>query len=125
MKWTSDRYLGVVVGLALLLLVGAGYFVIVSIRNLNENNKFVANSHEVIESLDALYSNIKDAEDASAHFAITGDDRDLKPFYKAQSDITAMERNLDTAIVNNVDQKQRLARLEPQIADRIDVFQQL
>src|SRR5579864_7760344 len=117
MKWTSDRVLGLGVMLALLLLVGAGFFVRLRIQNLIENYKFEANSHEVIESLDSLYSSIKDAEDSASHFVITGEDRDLRPFYKAQSDIESIERQLHASIINNAEQTKRLERLESQITD--------
>jgi PAS domain S-box-containing protein len=125
MNLKSDRFLFAGVVLALVLLASAGLFSYLSITSLRTNYEFETRAHDLIENLDALYSSIKDAEDAARGFVITGEEHDLRPFYKAQDDIQKLEVKLRFATVGDTKQVERLNRLESEVSDRLDVLQQL
>jgi|GEM_PF-880137 len=125
MNLKSDRYLFAGVLLALVLLASAGLFSYRSITSLQSNYEFEKHAHDVIENLDALYSSIKDAEDSARGFVITGEERDLRPFYKAQDDIQKLEVQLRNATNGDAKQTERMSRLESEVSDRLDVLQQL
>ena len=125
MNLKSDRFLFAGVVLALILLASAGLFSYRSITSLQANYEFEKRAHDVIENLDALYSSTKDAEDAARGFVITGEERDLRPFYKAQDDIQRLEVKLRVATEGDAKQMERLSRLESEVSDRLDVLQQL
>ena len=67
-------------GLALLLFGLTGAFSWLSMVNLVDDAQMVAHTHEVLENLERIVSQLKDAETGQRGFVITGETHYLEPY---------------------------------------------
>lgn len=102
--------IGFVLAVAL-LLVNA----VISFRateRLIENNERVAHTKEVIESLLATLSAMKDAETAHHGFLLTGDEQFLEPYHSAANQVGASLAHLKELTTESTFQQNQLPILE-------------
>src|ERR1051326_8389180 len=83
MKWTSDKTIrmGLWLGLLLLTLIGAASYR--SMTHLIRTSEAVAHNHRVLENLQAVLSQLQNAESGQRGFVITGDEKYLAPYQTA------------------------------------------
>ncbi|HEY9812812.1 MAG TPA: CHASE3 domain-containing protein, partial [Candidatus Sericytochromatia bacterium] len=105
---------------AILLLVGG--FSYHSLNQLIHASRWVAHTHEVLEDLESVISRLKDVETGQRGYVLTGNEAYLEPYSTAIPLIQEDLRQLRSLTKENLQQLQRLARLEPLIGRRIDLL---
>ncbi|PLZ95536.1 two-component system sensor histidine kinase/response regulator, partial [Fischerella thermalis CCMEE 5268] len=112
---------GFALGLSIIAALG-----IVSYRttnNLIDNFRLQAHTYEVIDEIDDLLFQIKDAETAQRGYLITGEKRYLEPYNNALPNIKQSLKVLRKLTADNPQQQIRLDNLEPIIDERLAVAQ--
>ncbi len=113
---TFDR--GVILGLAgvvALLIINAG-FSYRNVRQLNEDARWVAHTHEVMDTLEEILVHLREAEGVQRTYLITGDDAIQRAFTE---NIDAAKPKVGQVRVLTEDNTEQQARL-PDIDKRID-----
>ncbi|MER3494980.1 MAG: two-component system sensor histidine kinase/response regulator, partial [Mastigocladus sp. ERB_26_2] len=108
---------GFALGLSMIVVLG-----IISYRttnNLIDNFRLQARTYEVIDEIDDLLSQIKDAETAQRGYLITGEKRYLEPYNNALPNIKQSLKVLHKLTADNPQQQIRLDNLEPIIDERL------
>jgi methyl-accepting chemotaxis protein len=116
MKWSVGKKIGAGYALALIILVILGT---VSYRNttgLIEAAQMKAHTYQVLENLEGLRSDLKDAETGQRGYIITGVDRYLEPYRTGTSDVNQDVQHLRELTADNPNQQRRLDAIEPLIA---------
>lgn len=106
-------------GLALVLLLVISVVAHRNTRRLIETNRWVTHSEEVLTTLEAALSQIKDAETGQRGYVITGEERYLEPYHAAVGVVDQTLQKLRQLTVDNPSQQQRLAALEPLVKQRL------
>ncbi|PMB44398.1 two-component system sensor histidine kinase/response regulator, partial [Fischerella thermalis CCMEE 5201] len=112
---------GFALGLSMIVVLG-----IISYRttnNLIDNFRLQAHTYEVIDEIDDLLSQIKDAETAQRGYLITGEKRYLEPYNNALPNIQQNLKELRQLTADNPQQQIRLDNLEPIINERLAAAQ--
>ena len=112
--------LGFVFAVALLLGVSLLYYH--TTTNLIATENWVAHTHDVIASLESGLAILTDAETQQRGYLLTGDEHFLKDCQIAQAQVGGWLNHIRTLTADNPEQHQRLARLEPLIAQRLAVL---
>ncbi len=108
---------------AILLLVGG--FSYRSLNQLIDASRWVAHTHEVLEDLESVISQLKDIETGQRGYVLTGDQAYLEPYKTAIPLIQQDLRQLRSLTNDSPLQQQRLDQLEPLIGRRIDLLGQV
>jgi methyl-accepting chemotaxis protein len=125
MKWNVGTKIGAGFGLALAILVAIGGVSYRSTATLTNTAELVTHTHQVLEYLDAVVSDMQDAETGQRGYIITGEERYLEPFRAAQGAITQDVKALRNLTRDNVNQQRRLDMLEPLINGKEGKFAEL
>ena len=124
----KDGKIGSIAGLAvvaaILVVAGNAWLAIRSIEQLNQSQKWVAHTWQVLNEIDQVTGSLKDAESGSRGYLITGDDEYLAPFEKARQDIPAEFAQLQELIADNPTQKNRVEELRTIIMKRLAILEQ-
>jgi methyl-accepting chemotaxis protein len=121
--WTFGRKIAIGFTLCSALLVVIGTVAYRSLVELDENNRLVTHSHEVLGSLDVLLNALTDAETGQRGYIIVGRDEFLQPHRDALDVIAREVQRVRSLTADNASQQQRIDRLEPLVADRLAVLQ--
>lgn len=126
MTFRSRLIAGVVTALAMMALIGV--LTLRTITRSREDIRWVMHSHLVLEALDALNTNLADAETGQRGFIITGEAPYLLPYNDALDHVQENAKSLRELTSDNPVQQRNVDRLEPIVAiklaelqDRIDV----
>lgn len=116
MNWSIEKKIFGGFGLAVALLVMMVFFAYQNIRQLIENNRWVAHTHEVLTELGDTLSMMKDIETGVRGYLITEDERYLEPYGEASTRVRAQLERVRSLTADNPIQQRRLALVEPLIA---------
>ncbi len=108
---------GFAVALTILLVMGAVSYR--SIRILIEESGSVAHTYHVLDKLDEVLSDLRDAETGQRGYIITGDQSYLKPYQSALTEVPQHLHDVRKLTGDNPSQQRRLDTLEPLIAARL------
>jgi methyl-accepting chemotaxis protein len=125
MKWTVGTKITIAFSVVLLGLVGIGITCFVSTRHLVETTTLRAHAHEMVESLEELFSLLKDAETGQRGFLLTGEESYLEPYTAAVQILNGKLAELKDRTRENPEQAARLEALEPQINNRLAELQRI
>ncbi|GAA4245865.1 CHASE3 domain-containing protein [Winogradskyella psychrotolerans] len=122
MPTPSSRYLrtAFVVGLFVILCIGG--FTYKHISELSQTSKVVKDNYSLRSELELIISNLKDAEIGHRGFLLTHDSLFLNPYNESLQKITNNLSRLDTLIVPNGEQVEKLKELKSDIASRFKNF---
>lgn len=84
-------------------------------------SEMVSHTREVLENLEALLSDISDAEVGQRGYVITGRESFLTPYHEALAEIVAHTQRLRELILDNPAQQARLTRLGPLIQSKLAI----
>jgi len=124
-KWNVGMKIGTGFALALVILVVIGGVAYRSIGKLTDTAGWVDHTQQVLATLEATLSTLKDAETGQRGFLLTGEDRYLEPFRAAQESSDRQIRALRELTKDNPTQQRRLDVLEPLISGRDGKFAEL
>src|SRR5438105_3720988 len=119
MSETLSRGLAVSIGLVVGFLVLDAWLTYRNTRQLDEDARLVAHTHQVLDALDDVLSTLKDAETGQRGFLLTGDGRYLEPYRAA---IPTVDRKVDrVAELTAADaaRQARLPELRRHVADKV------
>ncbi|WP_458629027.1 CHASE3 domain-containing protein [Winogradskyella sp. PC D3.3] len=122
MPTPSSRYLrtAFIVGLFVILCIGG--FTYKHISELSQTSKVVKDNYSLRSELELIISNLKDAEIGHRGFLLTHDSLFLNPYNESLQKITNNLSRLDTLIVPNGEQVEKLKELKNDIASRFKNF---
>ncbi|MBW4683307.1 MAG: PAS domain S-box protein [Microcoleus vaginatus WJT46-NPBG5] len=112
-------------GLASAILVLIGIVSYRSINELIETSNLVERTHQVLESLESVLSNLTYAETGQRGYILTGDESYLEPYNTAIPGLNQDLEKLKQLTADSPKQQQRLAMLQPLIGKRIDVLSEI
>jgi len=115
---------GLAVVAAILVVAGNAWLAIRSIEELNQSQKWVTHTWQVLNEIDQVTGSLKDAESGSRGYLITGDEEYLAPYEKARQDIPAEFSQLQELINDNSPQKKRVEELRAIIFKRLAILEQ-
>jgi PAS domain S-box-containing protein len=125
MKWQFIGKMPVAFGAALALLLVVGVVSYRINRNQVENEKWVAHTHEVLAAIEAVLSNDSEAESAQRGYFITGEGSFWEEYHKIISTLQANLARVRALTADNPAQQRRLDVLDPLIARRLALLEQL
>ena len=105
-------------------LLGLGIIGIIAYQSTGQlvsSAAMVTHTHQVLKTLEAVLSSVKDIETGQRGYLITGEETYLEPY---KSGLTGVERNLSelrALTKDNSNQQRRLDTLEPLVAQRIAI----
>jgi len=106
--------------MALLVLMGwLGYRNLADVRGASER---VTHTHQVIEKLQEILTNLSDAETGQRGFIITGDQRFIEPYIAALGEIDKDLATLKRLTADNPAQQKRLTEIEAVVRERLAVL---
>jgi|HubBroStandDraft_6_1064221.scaffolds.fasta_scaffold04923_5 signal transduction histidine kinase len=108
--------------LAILILVG-----VLSYRNMvqsDEDRRWVTHTHQVLEKMDAVVTDLLNAETGERGFILTGEASFLEPYNEAFAHVYGDVKELRRLTSDNPVQQRNLDRVEPLISERLVMFQE-
>ncbi|MBI4810657.1 MAG: PAS domain S-box protein, partial [Ignavibacteriales bacterium] len=84
-----------------------------------EDAKSLTHSHEVIQKLEGIFSNVKDVETGVRGFVITGKEEYLEPYYAQYNSIETELKELRILTFDNLNHQRSIVLLEPIVKDKI------
>jgi PAS domain S-box-containing protein len=109
--------------------IGLGMLIVVtligewSLRQINETDRWVEHTRDVIAANERLLADVKDAESAERGYIITGDAGYLVPYQAATQDVAGAYSKLQQLTDDNAAQQARLQRLNDLIQQRLAVLE--
>ena len=119
MNWSIEGRLISGVALALALLLVNALVSYRATRKLIDNERLIAQTHQVLTELEATMSTMKDAETGERGFIITGQEAYLQPYQSALNEIHTHVEKLRQLTLDNPNQQARITVLEGKIAERL------
>jgi len=125
MKWSIGAKIGGGFGLGLLILLIVGTTAYTNTTQLVADLKWVSHSHRVLEKLEELLSNLKDAETGQRGFLITGEERYLQPYDVAVGRLDKSYQDALELTKDNLAQQRRLEALKGPLDARMALLKQI
>jgi diguanylate cyclase (GGDEF)-like protein/PAS domain S-box-containing protein len=122
MKTSMSKRVLVDFGIALVLLIGVGFLSNYHIKKLAQDTQWVDHTYNVLLQLKDLFADVKTG---ARTFMITGDERDLEPYRLAMVDIPHPMGQVRQLTKDNPIQQKRLDILEPLMAEKFSITNQL
>ena len=124
MKWSVERTIRAGSAVALVILVAVGVVSYQSTLAVEAAAVLRAHSNQVRFGIQALLSELQDAETGQRGFIITGDESYLAPYNTAIAAVGGQTASLRALTADNPTQQQLLADLQPLIAAKLSEMQQ-
>ncbi|WNZ43353.1 ATP-binding protein [Leptolyngbya boryana CZ1] len=124
MKRAHDRLMSGGMGLALLLLLGAGIASLRSIENLVDAQQWVIHTDQVINKLDRLFSDVRFVEGSRRAYVITRQSTYLDLYYGAIRKTQQQLIELRELTQDNFSQQQRINEIDILVAARLEIVRQ-
>jgi signal transduction histidine kinase len=106
-------------GLAMLILGAIGIISYWSTTELIESYTWVTHSHQVIELLEDLTTEVTDVESAARGYVVAGEEFYLDPYYAAVKKVGQSIRDLRALANDNARQQRRIDALEAPIKEKL------
>lgn len=118
-NWTFGRKIAMGFALSFVLLMAIGTISYTSINKLLSTSHWVTHSHEVLEHISDLLSELKDAETGQRGYLLTGDEAFLEPYRTGSGDVLIQVKALRTLTADNPNQQKRIDSMEPLLAAKL------
>jgi len=110
--------------LASAILAGVGAFSYRSMTELIKTSNQVTHSQEVINHLEDVLSQMKDAETGQRGYLLTGKESYLEPYHTALNNVNSEVSTLETLTADNTNHQNRLKTLKHLIANKLAELKQ-
>jgi methyl-accepting chemotaxis protein len=117
--WTFGKKIAAGFALSFLLLATIGLVSYRSLETLTRTSYAVAHTHEVLEHVAGVLSEMKDAETGQRGFLITGDEMYLEPYQRGIGSVGKLMTELRQLTVDNPSQQRLLDETEPLVATKL------
>jgi PAS domain S-box-containing protein len=117
--WFLDKKSSFLAVAAVVLLLLAGWLTSQRVAGLEESNRWVAHTHEVLARIAAIDSTLAAAESAHLGYLLTGEELHLEPYHTAAAHIPEELRQLQDLTSDNPAHQSNLDELEPLVARRL------
>ncbi|MBW8828359.1 MAG: CHASE3 domain-containing protein [Burkholderiales bacterium] len=117
--WTFGRKIALGFAVSFLLLLGIGIVAYRGIDSLTRTSHLVTHTHNVLEHIAGLLSQIKDAETGQRGFVITGDEAYLEPYHSAIGSTTKLIKELRDLTADNPNQQKRIDTADSLVAAKL------
>jgi len=124
-KGSGQNQINVGLGLAVLIFIVTTVISYWSTVKFSETADRVAHTRQVLETLEALISTLRDAETDQRGYVITGDERFLELYQDAVLRVDPLVRSVRTLTEDNPNQQRRLDLLEPLILQRLNTLKEV
>lgn len=118
MSGKIDRVLMVGAGLIALLLIANVALAFRNSRQLSEDARWVAHTHEVMDAFNTVLSAAQDAETGQRGYLLTGDPAYLRPYEEATDSIRAELARVERLTADNPSQQARVRAIRAWFAER-------
>ena len=105
--------------LALAILLVVSFVAFNGVQGLVSNQGDVEHTHEVLEGLDHIVGDLKDAETGQRGYLITGEDRYLEPYTNGLASIQGQIDNVAALTSDNPRQQERIAEMQPWVDEKL------
>jgi len=112
-------------GAVLFILIVNGLVAYRNLQTLIENDRLVTHTHEVQSEIDSLLTDLKDLGAGQVGYLMTGDEQYLAVYEGLGQRIPERLQRLGELISDNAGQRERLARLQPLVASRMELLSSL
>lgn len=119
-----DPAVAIGLALAMVFFVVSGVIAYRNLKAIDDGNRGIIRSHEVILALDELLSKVQDAETGQRGFLLTNNDRYLDPYAAALADIPTQLDDIARMTRENATQAPRLVLLRARIAAKLAELKQ-
>jgi len=106
----------------LLILIGISVISVDARKRFIQSDQEAAHSYQVIESINTVLSDLKDAETGQRGFLITGDTAYLEPFYLGVTQSRLDMASAKSMLRSDAAQEGRLSQLQDTTSEMIDVL---
>lgn len=113
------------------VLIGAVIFVALnawlalsSVEGLKSSQWWVQHTWQVIAQVERIMSSAKDAETGSRGYLLTGEERYLEPYRKAQAELPVALAEFERLTSDNLSQQARAAEMRATLQQRLSLLQQ-
>jgi len=113
MKWSVEKKTLVGLGFASVILVSINALAFWNLRQHKNTSDELVHTGEVLEKLETVSSNLKDAETGQRGYIVTGQERYLKPYITALAKVKPEIQELKRLTADSPNQQRRLNTLEP------------
>ncbi len=120
MRWPSSNRLVAGYALAFGLLIVNTVVTFWNLETIAGNSRHVAQTHEMLVGLEAVLSNLRDAETGQRGYLLTGDERYLGPYSESRSRVARSISSLKRLAVNNGIRREHIVRIEKAITAKFD-----
>lgn len=124
MNWNVGTKMSVAFGVTLVIFVIVGIGSYQSAVNLHETSQWTRHTYEVVTKLAQVGTTLKEAEASSRNFLLTNDAPFMEQFQAAGRTLDRQLDELRKLIEDNPHQRERVARLEPHLQNRIAIASQ-
>jgi methyl-accepting chemotaxis protein len=122
--WTFGRKIAAGFTFSFLLLLGIGTVAYRSIASLASTSHLVTHTHQVLERIAEVISQLKDAETGQRGYVITGDEAYLEPYQTGSSNVHGVLKELRELTADNANQQKRIDETEPFVAAKLAELKQ-
>jgi PAS domain S-box-containing protein len=117
-RWPSSQWLLAGYALAFGLLVINAVVTFWNLRAIAEDSDAVLQTHEVIVGLEAVLSDLRDAETGQRGYLLTGDERYLEPYNQAASSVDESVARLREVAASNGIRQDHIRGVEGAVANK-------
>jgi CHASE3 domain sensor protein len=123
-NWTFGRKIAAGFAVSLVLLIAIGTIAYINISKLTATSGWVTHTHEVLEHIAGVVSQLKDAETGQRGYVITGDVAFLEPYHTGSSEVLTVLKELRKLTADNANQQKRIDAAEPLINAKLAELKQ-
>ncbi|HEX7688570.1 MAG TPA: CHASE3 domain-containing protein [Burkholderiaceae bacterium] len=117
--WTFGRKIAVGFGISFVLLLGIGAVAYRGVDALTKASYSVTHTHQVIEHVVGMLSQLQEAEASQRGFLLTGDESYLDPYNTAVGLVGKLEHELRGLTADNPNQQRRLDEADAVVQARL------
>jgi PAS domain S-box-containing protein len=119
-----EKIVNIIYLTGVIALISVGIATYRNFEAVQERNKLLSHSHEVIRTAEKVESFIKDAETSHRGYFLTGDKTYLTPYHASKDSLPVYLKKLQQLTSDNASQQARLENLSRRTEDKLEFLQE-